>query len=484
MITAAGFATIAGTATLAAVTDVGKAQAMNASAVADGKGITPSVPDRAAAPRGGSDDGDRDGNSSAEQAGDPGWGGSGDEQGGHEDGASRQGQDEHGDSRGAGSKATFVDCDPNDLIGAITRANSDGGGTLTLAEKCTYTLTANQDGNGLPEIVQPITIHGNGSTIARAANADMFRIFRVAAGGNLKLRHLTLTRAKANGVEDGGAIYVEAAGRLDLDHTTLHNNTVGNIGFGDGGAIYSEGIVKISNSTISKNSGYDGGAINNEGGRLEVSTTRFTGNLSDGYGGTIYNGSGTATVGKSLFSYNSASDEYAGAIYVNSGHVDVEKSAFKYNYAYYGGALYHYNGGLDIRKSTIAYNTGSRQGGGLALWGSTVVEDSKIYDNTITDGYGGGIYINLDFGEEVAIRRTKISGNQAPGDGTSGGGIYIENDDEVTLTDVKVTDNTSDEEAGGIDNNGTVTTHGKIKIVDNVPTNCEGSANEVPNCFG
>ncbi|MFE0271314.1 right-handed parallel beta-helix repeat-containing protein [Streptomyces sp. NPDC058992] len=589
MVAAAGFATIAGTTTLIAVTDDGKAGAKTASAAADqAKGTTQPAPAKAGTTRGGSAEDAEDGKDAdywAEHAGNPGWkagdntedhsadhdGGDADEdhpgnrpdgdhegkpgpgaadsgdhddsstsqdgfgdqagkpdpgaadaqkragrpsgptgqngpeghsgrdgQGGHHDEtgsdsghreeASRQGesggrgQDGHRDSHEDADKARSVDCDPNDLISAITQANSDGGGTLALAEKCTYTLTANQDGNGLPEIVQPITIHGNGATIARAANADQFRFFEVGTGGDLKLRHLTLTRGKTAADEDGGAINVVAGGRLDLDHTTLHNNTVDDTDSDDAGAIYNEGITTIRNSTLSGNSGYEGGAIHNEYGKLEVETSKFTNNKAYYGGGAIINYYGTSTVRKSLFSYNYGED-YGGAVYQYYGLTDIEKSAFKYNYSgEYGGAVYHENDALQVRKSTFAYNTGY-YGGALYLDGEqAVIEDSKIYGNTSLSDDGGGI--NND-DTETHIRRTVISGNQAPGDGYAGGGIHIDDNDEVTLTDVKVTDNTSDEPAGGVNNDGgTVTTYGKIKIIDNVPTNCEGSASPVPNCFG
>ncbi|MFE3644299.1 hypothetical protein ACFXOM_25410 [Streptomyces sp. NPDC059169] len=432
--------------------------------------------------------------SSAGQNGPEGHG-SGDGQGGHREGSGREGEDwegwgGHDDSGDGHGKARLVDCDPNDLIWAIIQANSDGGGTLTLAEKCTYTLTANQDGNGLPEIIQPITIDGNGATIARAANADQFRFFEVGVGGDLKLRHLTLTRGKAAVNDDGGAIHVTPAGRLDLDCVTLHNNTVDDTNGYEGGAIYNEGITTIRNSTLSSNSASRGSGVSNNGGKLEITTSKLTGNTANS-DGAVRNANGTTTISKSLLSHNygSAVDQDDDA-----GLIEIDKSAILYNHDDSGGGGIDFtptgSGGLHVRKSTIAYNTAADDdGGGLRITGSAVIEDSKIYGNTIVDGNGGGVIIGQTDGEivapgEAAIRRTVISGNQAPGDGNTGGGIYITEQSTLNLTNGKITDNTSDEEPGGIDNNGTVTTHGRVKIIDNVPTNCQGSSNSVPNCFG
>ena len=101
-------------------------------------------------------------------------------------------------------RAVKVPCDQDELIGALVRANANGGGTLQLAASCTYTLTAHEAGAGLPVITEPITIDGNGSTIVRATDAADFRIFHVAAAGDLRLRDLT--------VEGGVATTVTAAG--------------------------------------------------------------------------------------------------------------------------------------------------------------------------------------------------------------------------------------------------------------------------------
>ncbi|GAA4979258.1 hypothetical protein [Actinopolymorpha pittospori] len=89
-------------------------------------------------------------------------------------------------------RAVQVPCDQDELIAALVRADANGGGTLELALACTYALTAHEAGTGLPMITQPITIDGNGSTIVRAGNAADFRIFEVAAGGDLRLRDLTV----------------------------------------------------------------------------------------------------------------------------------------------------------------------------------------------------------------------------------------------------------------------------------------------------
>ena len=66
------------------------------------------------------------------------------------------------------------------LVAAINAANAAGGGTISLAPGCTYTLTAAASSgpmgaNGLPIITTRITIAGAHATITRSSS-DKFRI--------------------------------------------------------------------------------------------------------------------------------------------------------------------------------------------------------------------------------------------------------------------------------------------------------------------
>ncbi len=81
-------------------------------------------------------------------------------------------------------------------------------------------------------ITSPITIQGTGETITRTG-ATAFRLFQVTAFfGNLTLQNLTLT----NGLAQGGA-----------------GSGVGGGAAGLGGAIYNQGTLSISGSTLTLN---------------------------------------------------------------------------------------------------------------------------------------------------------------------------------------------------------------------------------------
>ncbi len=136
--------------------------------------------------------------------------------GSHRDNGKSKHDDRSKGDRGKGKKArpkgTPVPCDADLLIAAITSANATGGGVFDLAKDCTYLLTFDIDGAGLPAIMTPITLNGGkNTTIERAAAVDDFRIFIVDTGGDLTLNHLKVTGGQTDG--NGGGVLVTPAER-------------------------------------------------------------------------------------------------------------------------------------------------------------------------------------------------------------------------------------------------------------------------------
>ena len=180
------------------------------------------------------------------------------------------------------------------LISAIDSANSAGGGTITLAAGCTYTLSTPDNywygPDGLPAIASTIVIEGNGSTISRAAGAAPFRFFYVGAdpnnantlgytspgAGNLTLHDVTLAGGLAKGGDSQGAYILVA----DL---TL----AGGGGAGLGGAIFNQGILSLNAVTATANTAHGGDVTS-----TSTSTSASTSTSTSGTGG----GTGVSTV--------------------------------------------------------------------------------------------------------------------------------------------------------------------------------------------
>ncbi len=281
--------------------------------------------------------------------------------------------------------AAPIACSAPALITAISAANSQvGGGTVTLAAGCVYTLTAlnssTDGGTGLPVITGNVTVAGSGATITRstAVGTPSFRIFDVATAGKLTLNSLTLKNGLANDGKSGG------------------------------GAIDSHGTLAISASTFSGNSspsatGTSGGAINSSG-QLTITTSLFTGNLAQ-EGAGVFNQK-TATISQTSFLNNTATIYGGGAILNAFGTTTVSASTFVGNTGPGGGAIDN-DATLIIKNSTFYNNTGGSNGGGaLQNFGNTTITQSTMSGNT--SQYGANIH---NYGTFKVTLNTSIVAN-------------------------------------------------------------------------
>jgi uncharacterized repeat protein (TIGR01451 family) len=200
---------------------------------------------------------------------------------------------------------TAVACDTPALVAAINAAVAAGSGTLDLAAGCTYELTTTDpSGWGLPFITGNMTIHGNGATIERAADASQFGLIHVI--DTLSIDHLTLTGGNIDTNVTGGGIF--SIGTLTLTDTTVSDNTASG---GYGGGIYNSGTATITDSTVAGNtaSSGSGGGIGNDG------TLTLTNSTVSGNGGGIEN-NGALTAASSIVADNSGGNcgEISGSI--------------------------------------------------------------------------------------------------------------------------------------------------------------------------
>jgi hypothetical protein len=409
----------------------------------------------------------------------------GDEHGGQDPGGKdaqngKQGKDgrasKDSNSDGDDDNATRVPCDPDQLIAAINLANAEDGGTLKLAEHCTYTLTANQNGNGLPVIVQPITLKGDDTTIVRAANAAAFRILNVGNGGNLTLRDITVKGGQDTTGQGGGGILVQAGGSLAVKDSTITHNTTNTAG----GGIANRGTTTVSHSTVSYNSANsDGGGILSAA-LLRVEDSRLTFNDTAGNGGGLANGNqGTALVEKTTISNNNTPG-LGGGIFAVSALTTVHYGTITENKAVNGGGIYSNFGMFTMQHSAVSRNTSRDNGGGIFNNGASFVIENGAVTNNTTSGNGAGI-VNT---ASLVLRKSEVSHNNAVGTDTIAGGI-LNSSGSVALTETKVTDNSSALPPGGIwSNNPNVTVDAESVIVRNRPTNCQGSPFPIPDCFG
>ena len=217
--------------------------------------------------------------------------------------------------------------------------------------------------------------------------------------------------------------------------------------FSNGGAVWTDGRLTVSDCVLMDNAGDFGGAVFNDGGTLEIIDTWVDGNEAySGGGGIGMWGPSTTSISGSKLRDNRANgdsgDEGGGAIYWQNlapyvSVLTIDGSLIAGNRAPYGpggGIAYLGNesgSALEIRDTRITENWASYEiaydnaepvildgGGGVFAHssGTVLISDSTI-DNNTAFGAGGG----LDLGGTIStIVNSTISGNKA----MEGGGVW------------------------------------------------------------
>jgi hypothetical protein len=364
------------------------------------------------------------------------------------------------------------------LIEAIQAANSDtasgaqagecpagSGDDVIVLTNVTYNLTNahnSLDGpNGLPSIISKFTIEGNGATLKRDNNAPAFRIFHVAANGELTLKAVTIsnghTIVSTPEIKQGGGVYNRGTIRI-IDSTFINNHSVGGPGedgsvtgaggggggaAGVGGGLFNDedGIVFITNSTFSANQavggvggrgllsagifegeGGDGGGPGGLGGI--VGFPGSSGNFSGGGGGGSATkdlggdggdggfggggGGGGATTGGGDGGFGGLAGFAAGA----GGQSKTSAGAGGGGGAGLGGSLFNNEGTVTIEHSTFADNSAVGGSGGIGASGT-----ANGIDGT---GLAGGLY---NYEGTLIVKNSIIANNNGGDCGPNEGSI-------------------------------------------------------------
>ena len=322
---------------------------------------------------------------------------------------------------------TFTDL--QNAIGLVT-------GTLTLNQNIAMTAKeAANFTNGIT-INKDITIDGKGHTIDAK---NLGRIFSIGEGFTVTLTNATLINGRA---VEGGAIYND--GSLTLSDVKLSDNAADSYG----GAVFNNGELVVSDSVFDSNDivnrgsasvDYGGAAIYNwYDGTLTVSGSNFTNNIKNYKNGDNLVGAittiGNATVIGSNFVNNSG--RWGGAISAtgaelrkNSSTLTVSNTIFKDNSALYAGAVYIWGSNYNIADCVFDNNTAFGKGNmtpnnnnGGALVVSQVSRFNEPITGTISGSkftnnkaqYGGAAYFNKGF---VTITDSVFENNVATAEG-------------------------------------------------------------------
>ena len=189
-----------------------------------------------------------------------------------------------------------------------------------------------------------------------------------------------------------------------ISNVTIRNGyfAQGNLLNHDGGGIYNEGTLTVSNVTISANKvpGDGGGISNGRNSYLIVENSTISQNYSNQYGGGIDNG-GILDVRNSTLSENTA--RFTGGGINGGGPIKVSKSTISGNGSNDGGGISFIVGKLYVINSTISQNYANNNGGGIfaddcpcntlvALYNTTIIDNDADHDRDQLGGIGGGVY--------------------------------------------------------------------------------------------
>ena len=322
---------------------------------------------------------------------------------------------------------TFTDL--QNAIGLVT-------GTLTLNQNIAMTAKEAADFTNGITINKDIVIDGKGHTIDAK---NLGRIFSIGEGFTVTLTNATLINGKAT---EGGAIYND--GSLTLSDVKLSDNAADSYG----GAVFNNGELVVSDSVFDSNDivnrgsasvDYGGAAIYNwKEGTLKVTNSNFTNNIKNYKNGDNLVGAittiGNATVIGSNFVNNSG--RWGGAISAtgaelrkNSSTLTVSNTIFKDNSALYAGAVYIWGSNYNIADCVFDNNTAFGKGNmtpnnnnGGALVVSQVSRFNEPITGTISGSkftnnkaqYGGAAYFNKGF---VTITDSVFENNIATAEG-------------------------------------------------------------------
>jgi CSLREA domain-containing protein len=220
---------------------------------------------------------------------------------------------------------------PCTLRAAIQTANAAGASTIVVAIPasdpfcsggvCTINLT-----QALPDITVNTEIDGPGADklTVRPGTGVAVRNFNVTATGVVTFFGLTISNG-SNSSGIGGGIFNASSGTVNVIQCAINNNG----GFVEGAGIRNDGVMNVTNSTFSGNSGGTGGGILNRG-TANISNSTFSGNHVTSAGG-VANLGGTVNLTNCTITGNSVSGGPGGGMYNSAGTFNVKSSLIAMN---------------------------------------------------------------------------------------------------------------------------------------------------------
>lgn len=279
-------------------------------------------------------------------------------------------------------------CDTQDAVSGVAQAatvaisggNGDGSGNFTA------TCAAAQDNAGhdaLPVSVNysveaqsctlPATVGDEaqlGAAIACFNGQTTAGEYVITLSGDISL---TASTPAIQNATTGASLYLDGGGHtidgqeleavrpftIDANtHVTLHAMTITRgRGPGTGGAIFNQGTLTLTYSSVRNSHAGSGGGLANFGALTILHSDVSHNHAASGSGGGIFNNNGAVTIINSTVADNSAPGDFGGGLYNDFGTMTVTNSTLSHNRAESGGGLFT-TGVVTLTNTIIANSTG------------------------------------------------------------------------------------------------------------------------------
>jgi hypothetical protein len=341
------------------------------------------------------------------------------------------------------------DCGGDDDAGMVTVQNENFSGIQDAIDAASEGDTINICGGtwtGNLEISKSVTLlglYGAGDTVI---SADREASVVYIMDGAVELRGLTLTGGSgsdwvygSNTYLAGGAVQLQG-GSLELKDMILLGNSA-ELG---GGLFVDAGVseTRIENTYIQENSARTHGGGVYSFSDLALVQSEIHANASASAAGGVFLESSRLLLESSSI-HSNTSDEYAGGIFArDSSLVCSSKSTIRGNSAgELAGGIYLQGGSVD---GCVVELNAAEYGGGILLYES----DQAQFDNLLVVGntalHGGGMFV---YDVEVKMDAFTFESNTAQ----IGGGLVIFGEEaDLVLSDGQFNSNQADEVGGGI----------------------------------
>ena len=305
-----------------------------------------------------------------------------------------------------------------------------------------YITTSMPSGTGTTESLEQHTVTLSGAIRCDESSDQAIKV----NGGTLDIQGGALRNSS------GKRIVLVEGGTLTMSGGYIVGG--GNNNFDNGGGVYAKnGTVTISKGVIAANSGTKGGGICMEGGSFTMSGGIISGNQTQGGAST---GSWDTGLGGGVFAQDTN-------VTINGGYITNNRENAKCGQDGYGchggGGIATKGGSLTMRGGFVTGNYSEEAGGGMYIGhynhnnaATFEMTGGIVAGNVANKSEGGGIRVSgKTNGSIQASDRVYITNNvtNTPFD-WGGGGIFVQTDGNLNITNALITANTADGYGGGV----------------------------------